>query len=602
MQLEALIKALSQPTAYPWHGPDATVEVIQTHISVVFLIGREVFKIHKPVDFGFLDFTTLEGRRRDCEAELEVNQELAPGVYRGLVTVVRRDGVVQIERAPRPDGSDKVIEWGVWMRRLPESATFASLLERGELGRPQLWGLAAALVGFYRDGAAHAAAHPELAQLGGLDTVIENMQENFAQLDAMLDVAAEFGQPAPIDRDLLGRLRAATEAELARVSPLIRARCETGAIRDTHGDLRLEHVYSLGHASREDAELIDDDLLNAIGRRELLIIDRIEFTERFRWSDPVADIAFLIMDLQARGAWQLARCFADDFISASGDADVERLLPFYAGYRATVRAKVAAMAASEPELGDDARGHARAKAEARARLALVELSKPSARPCMVLVAGLPGTGKSVLARALRETAGFVWIRADEVRKRLAGLNPFERASPALSPTPPGMPLVERASPAQSPTPPGMPLVERASPLEDRGSQINQGIYTSEWSDRTYAACLERAAEVCLAGGRALVDATFVEAGRREAFVQAAIGWGVPVHLLVLNAPAELIRERLAARTGDPSDADWDVYQALRDKWAPVDPLLCRFNVIDASGPARTLLSESMRALSKVGLV
>lgn len=564
MQLEALIKALSQPQAYPWHGPKAVVEVIQTHISVVFLVGREVFKIHKPVDFGFLDFTTLEDRRRDCEAELEVNQELAPGVYRGLVAVVRREGVVQIERAlDQPDQVEgAVLEWAVWMRRLPESATFASLLARDQLGRPQLWGLAAALAGYYRDGAEHAAANPELARLGDLDTVIENMHENFAQLDSMLDVAHEFRQPEPIDRDLLARLREATEAELARVGPLIRARAEAGEIRDTHGDLRLEHVYSLGHTSPEDAHLIDDALLDAVRGRELLIIDRIEFTERFRWSDPVADIAFLIMDLQARGAWQLARCFADDFISASGDADVERLLPFYAGYRATVRAKVAAMAASEPELGAQARNQARAKAEARARLALVELSKPSARPCMVLVSGLPGTGKSMLARALRETAGFVWIRADEVRKRLAGINPFS---------------------------------------SQRG-EVDQGIYTREWSDRTYAACLERAAEVCLAGGRALVDATFIKAERREAFVHTAIGWGVPVHMLIVSAPPDLIRERLAARSGDPSDADWDIYQALRDKWAPINPLLCRFNTIDASGPPRDMLSESMRALSKVGLV
>jgi uncharacterized protein len=561
VQLEALIKALSQPQAYPWHDPNAAVEVVQTHISVVFLIGREVFKIHKPVDFGFLDFTSLEARQRDCEAEVEVNHELAPGIYRGVVAVVRREGVVQIERAPGPV-QGAVIEWAVWMRRLPESATFCSLLARGELGRPQLWGLAATLASFYRDGAAHAAAHPELAQLGDLDAVIENMHENFAQLDSMIDVAHEFGQPEPIDRDLLARLREATEAELARVGPLIRARAEAGAVRDTHGDLRLEHVYSLGHASREDAHLIDDDLLDAIDRRELLIIDRIEFTERFRWSDPIADIAFLIMDLQARGAWQLARCFADDFISASGDDDVNRLLPFYAGYRATVRAKVAAMAASEPELGDEARDEARAKAEARARLALVELSKPSARPCMLLVAGLPGTGKSMLARALRETAGFVWIRADEVRKRLAGLNPFA----------------------------------------SQAGEVNQGLYTKEWSDRTYAACLERAAEVCLAGGRALVDATFVEAERRQAFVSAAIGWGVPVHMLIVTAPPELIRERLAGRSGDPSDANWEVYEALREKWAPIDPLLCRFNTIDASGPPREMLSESMRALARVGLV
>lgn len=564
MDIETLIEALASARAYPWHDADIEVEVIQTHISVVFLVGRDVFKIHKPVDFGFLDFTTLEDRRRDCEAEVEVNRELAPGVYRGVVAILSRDGELVVEREHGPEREDaagEVIEWAVWMRRLPESATFRSLLERGQLGRPQLWGLAANLVDFYRSGAEHAAAHPELARLGDLDTVIENMRENFAQLDAIADVAQEFGMAAPIDRDLLTRLRLASEAQLARVRHRIHARFETGQIRDTHGDLRLDHIYSLGHTSGPDVALIDDALLDATGRRELLIIDRIEFCDRFRWADPISDVAFLVMDLQARGAWQLARCFAEDYASASEDHDVEYLLPFYVGYRATVRAKVAAMAAAEPELSRRAQAAAREKAAARARLALVELAEPRERPCMVLVAGLPGTGKSMLARGLRETCSFTWIRADEVRKRLAGLDPLDKQRPDL----------------------------------------DEGIYTREWSDRTYAACLERAGDVCKAGGRALIDATFVDSRRREQFVQAAIAWGVPVILLVVHAPPELIRERLAARTHDPSDADWGVYEALRAKWSPVDPMLCRSGRIDASGEPRDMLNEAIRALTKAKL-
>jgi aminoglycoside phosphotransferase family enzyme/predicted kinase len=563
VDIETLIEALATARAYPWHeaNSDVEVEVVQTHISVVFLIGREVFKIHKPVDFGFLDFTTLEDRRRDCEAEVEVNRELAPGVYRGVVAIVERAGELVVERAFDPTTGEKAIEWAVWMRRLPESATFRSLLERGQLGRPQLWGLAANLVEFYRNGAAHAAAHPELAKLGDLETVIENVRENFAQLDAIVDVAHEFGMDAPLDRDLLSRLRLATEAQLARVRHRIHARFEAGRIRDTHGDLRLDHIYSLGHASGDDVGPIDDELLEAIGRRELLIIDRIEFCDRFRWSDPIADVAFLVMDLQARGAWQLARCFADDYATASEDPDVEHLLPFYVGYRATVRAKVAAMAAGEPELSERAQAEAREKAAARARLALVELADPRERPCMVLIAGLPGTGKSMLARGLRETCSFTWIRADEVRKRLAGLDPLVKQRP----------------------------------------DIDEGIYTREWSDRTYAACLERAADVCRAGGRALIDATFVDNRRRETFVRAAIGWGVPVILLVVHAPPELIRERLAARTGDPSDADWSVYEALRAKWSPVDQMLCRSVRIDASGSPRDMLNEAIRALANAKL-
>lgn len=564
MDIEALIEALSDARAYPWHAADAdaNVEVIQTHISVVFLIGRDVIKIHKAVDFGFLDFTSLEARREDCEAEVEVNRELAPGVYRGVLPIVVRERQLVVARDGAREG-ERVIEWAVWMRRLPESATYLSLLGRDRLSRPHLWRLAAALAAFYRDGAEHAAAHPEQAQLGDLDTVIENVRENFAQLDAIVDAAHEFRQIPPIDRDLLARLRQATDDMLARVRSRIHARHEAGKTRDTHGDLRLEHVYSLGDAAAEDAGLIDDELLDAIGGRELLIIDRIEFCDRFRWSDPLADVAFLMMDLQARGAWQLARCFAEDYLSCAGEdpREVAALLSFYVGYRATVRAKVDAMAASEPELGRREQAAMRAKAEARARLAVVELSPARERPCMVLVAGLPGTGKSTLARALRETAAFTWIRADEVRKRLAGLDPLSK---------------------------------------QRGD-IDAGIYTREWSDRTYEACLQRAGDVCKAGGRALVDATFVDGRRRRAFVEAAIEWGVPVLLLVVTAPSELIRERLAARGDDPSDADWGVYEALRAKWSPIDPLLCPTRQIDAAATPGQMLDEALRALTDARL-
>lgn len=559
VQLERLITELAQPRAYPGVDPSTAIECLQTHISVVFLVGREVFKIHKPVDFGFLDFTTLEARERDCQAEIEVNRELAPGVYRGVAAIIDTPAGLQVIREPTDIDRAQVIEWAVWMRRLPDSANFANLLGRGELDGRHLWALAVTLAVFYRDGARHAAAHPELCRLGDVETVTRNVRENFEQLAALIDQAKAEGRPPPFDRDLLARLQEVSDDTLAQVRDRIHERHEAGKIRDTHGDLRLDHVYHL--RSSTEPELRDPELERTIASHELLIIDRIEFTERFRWSDPIADVAFLIMDLQARGAWALARLFADHFIDASEDRQARELLPFYTGYRAMVRAKVAAMAATEPELGPIARDRARAKAEARARLALVELAPTHQRPCLVLIAGLPGSGKSVLARALRETGNFVWIRSDEIRKRLAGLDP----------------------------------------LASGKAEVGEGLYSREWTDRTYAACLSRAADICKAGGRALVDATFVEADRRREFVEAAIEWGVPALLLITEVPPELIRERLAKRTNDPSDADWNVYQAAAARWAPPDPRLCRFNRIDARRSAHEMLSQALRALGNAGL-
>lgn len=560
VQLERLISELAQARCYPDIDPSTPVECIQTHISVVFVVGREVFKIHKPVDFGFLDFRTLDARRRDCEAELDVNRELAPGVYRGLAAIVEVEGQLRVVREPSEAERAAAIEWAVWMRRLPESATFASLLARRELDGRHLWALAATLSVFYREGSEHAAAHPELQRLGDVETVTGNVRENFEQLAALLDQAKRDGRPPPFDRDLLARVQERSEAVLTRVRGHIHARHQAGKVRDTHGDLRLDHVYHLRSSS--EPELRDAELERAAAAHELLIIDRIEFTDRFRWSDPIADVAFVIMDLQAHGAWALARLLADHYIDASEDREGRALLPFYTAYRAMVRAKVAAMAAAEPELGERARARARAKAEARARLALVELADPSDRPCLVLIAGLPGTGKSLLARSLRETGNFVWLRSDELRKRLAGLDP----------------------------------------LASGKTEVGEGIYTREWTERTYDACLSRAADICKAGGRALVDATFVDADRRREFVEAAIEWGVPVHLLITEAPSELVRTRLEQRTGDPSDADWTVYQAAAARWTPPDPLLCRFNKVDARRSPHEMLSDALRALATVGLV
>jgi uncharacterized protein len=565
MDLDELTAALTTALT-----PDA---IIQTHISVVFLVGREVFKIHKPVEFGFLDFRLLEQRRRDCEAEVEVNAELAPGVYRGLAAIVEpadHPGRLAVER--EPSGELEPIEWAVWMRRLPESATLRSQLERRALGRETLAELALTLADFYDRGAARAAAEPELCRLGDLATVRANVEENFAQLDALVHAALDratsspgcANTPAPVDPGLLDRLRAATEAELDRIGDRIHARYEAGAIRDTHGDLRLDHVYELDHldpSDPDDRALVDAELQAATGGRSLLIIDRIEFNDRFRWADPISDVAFLRMDLEARGAWQLAAEFTDDFIAASDDPEGAALLRFYAGYRATVRAKIAAMTAAEPEQGPAAQAAARAKAAARIRLALAELEVPERRPCLVLVGGLPGTGKSALAAGLSEAAGLSWVRADAVRKQLAGIDPLTHAR----------------------------------------SGVDEGLYSPAWTDQTYAACLARAGEICEAGGRALVDATFLEHHRRERFVAAAIAWGVPTLLLLTSAPPELVRSRLASRDDDPSDATWTIYEAARDRWRPADPQLCRVAEIDTCGTPAQTLAEAVRVLAAAGL-
>src|SRR5262249_9213265 len=246
---------------------------------------------------------------------------------------------------------------------------------------------------------------------------------------------------------------------------------------------------------------------------DLVIIDCIEFSARFRYADPVADMAFLAMDLLFHRRRDWAHRFADGYFQASGDEEGRALLPFYTAYRATVRGKVKGFELSEKEIPEAERSKALTEARAHWLLALAELEPPRNRPCLVLIGGLPGSGKSTLSRALVERAGFLVIRADVVRKELAG-------------------VTGAAEPA------GM----------------DEGIYTTAWTERTYAECLRRAEHLLFEGRRVLLDATFQDERRRRDFLDMARRWVVPTLFVVCRADPAIVRRRLESRRGDVSDA------------------------------------------------
>jgi aminoglycoside phosphotransferase family enzyme/predicted kinase len=496
MESAQLIQSLSSPSVYP--EPTTEVGVHQTHISVVFVTDTFAYKIKKPLAFEFLDYSTLEKRRHWCEEEVRLNRRLAPSVYLGVVPIARDGPTIRV------DGTGAVIEWAVKMVRLPEHASLASAVSRDEVSHQTVDLLARRIFDFHR----HAERSQSIARFGRFDVVARNARENFDQSNSQVG--------STVSRAVIDRLSVLTEEALGRLRGLVEERAARGVPCDGHGDLRLDHVYLF-----PDRQPPDD----------VVIVDAIEFNPRFRAADPVADMAFLVMDLIRHNRRDLAREFQQSYCAMSEDFGGKPLIPLYVSYRAAIRAKVNGLKASQPEFPADERVKAQSKARAHWLLALSALEEFPRQPCLVLVGGLPGTGKSTLSQALAKRASFDVIRSDEIRKELANSG----GSANL----------------------GAP------------GAFGAGVYSPAWTAKTYHECLARADAALYDGKRVLVDATFRAESHRVQFLDLAAGWGVPAILFVCEADPLIVKSRLEQRRNDVSDADWSVYVRAAQQWEPL---------------------------------
>ncbi|MFA5309967.1 MAG: phosphotransferase [Dehalococcoidales bacterium] len=298
-ELPELVQALLDPQVYP--EPPPRVELVQTQISYVFLAGDFVYKIKKPVDMGFLDYTTLEKRLALCRKEVELNRRLCTDTYLGVTPVTKENGRYKV------GGEGEAEEYAVHMRRLPQDAMMDSLLRRNKVTPAMVARVAAVLVDFHRT----AATSREIASIGGLDAVIQNTSENFTQTDRF------FG--SIIVPETFRRIKAYTGDFIKDNRDLFLKRMAEGRVRDCHGDLHAAHVC----------------FINGI-----CIYDCIEFIDRLRYTDVAADIAFLAMDLDHYGRRELSDAFIKAYIEQSGDSEILTLLNFYKCYRAYVRGKI----------------------------------------------------------------------------------------------------------------------------------------------------------------------------------------------------------------------------------------------------------------------
>jgi len=384
MSVAGLIEALRDRRAYP-HGP-RTVRVVQTHISAVFIADDLVFKIKKPVNFGFLDFSDLDKRKQYCEEEVRLNARLCPDVYLGVVPVTDDGAGIRIE------GTGTVVEYAVKMKRLPEDAMMDGLRARGAVTPDDGGRIVDILVPFYRA----ARTGPGIDQYGTIPAVKFNCDENFTQIEPYIGKT--------ISPPILESIREFTDRAYVRKSDLFEARIRGGFIREGHGDLHSRNI--------------------CLTPQDIYIYDCIEFNDRFRMGDAAQDIAFLSMDLDYFRYPALARSFVDTYVRRSGDTGLVDLIDFYACYRAFARGKVISFELDQPEIGDEAKEQAVSRARAYFTLAHHYAVK-EVSPFLVIMSGLSGTGKSRVADNLAREMDFEIIKSDEVRKEIAGIDPDE---------------------------------------------------------------------------------------------------------------------------------------------------------------------------------
>lgn len=518
---EDLLSFLSDPKTY---GLSQEVLHIETHISDVFLAGDFVYKVKKPVFFGFLDFSTLEKRKFYCEEEVRLNQRLAQDVYLGVVPICRhRDG-----RLFFGDGEGEIIEYAVKMRRLDEEESLPRLIESGRFSEGDMDRLVDKLCEFYRG----QGLDKENARFGRPEMVKHNACENFEQIFPCIGdtiLPHEFSAVESFSNTFLLEQR-----------ELFLRRAEEGNIKDCHGDLHAGHIYFSGGKP--------------------LVLDAIEFNERFRYGDAASDIAFLTMDLAFLGYPRLALLFAHKMAEALGDKDLPKLLPFYEVYRACVRGKVEGFSYLDAKDHEQRRFFLN-RVRRYFRLAW-RMSLGLPRPFAVVIHGLMGSGKTTLAHFAQEALDIEAISTDKLRKTIAGTG-----------------------------------------LEPSRVPFGSGIYDAEMTKNTYIALADEGVKRLAQGKSVIFDGSFAKPWMRRLLEERLFALEErPKWLFVyLDAPLALLEERLNAReiAGEKiSDGRLELLQAQIAGFSPPgDGVVAPVLRVDASLPLERQLGLVFKALA-----
>ncbi|MCE7051623.1 bifunctional aminoglycoside phosphotransferase/ATP-binding protein [Streptomyces purpurascens] len=474
----------------------------ETHTSVVFFVGDRAYKLKKPVDLGFLDYTTLASRRAACEREVTLNRRFAADVYLGLGEIRSPDA-----EAPEPL---------VVMRRMPADRRLSRLVREGAAVDDILRGLARQVATWH----AEAPRGRDVDEQGTRDALSSRWEASFEQVRVL---AADGFVP-----DGVAEVERLVRRYLAGRERLFASRIEQGRVVDGHGDLLAEDVFSLDDGPR--------------------VLDCLEFDDHLRYVDGLDDAAFLAMDLEQLGAPEAAAYFLAQYSEYSGDPAPPSLWHHYVAYRAFVRAKVSLI---------QARQGAPDAATASRRLVSTTLRHlRTSAVGLTLVGGLPGSGKSTLAGALADRLGVTLLSSDRLRKELAGI------------------------PAEQPA----------------AADYGEGLYTPEWTARTYATLLDRASALLSSGESVVLDATWSDAGQREAALHVAERTSADLVALHCHVPGDVTAARLTTRASGISDAGLDIATAMAAREPPWPEAVA----VDTSGPLESAVARALTAVRPWG--
>ncbi|MFA1547726.1 bifunctional aminoglycoside phosphotransferase/ATP-binding protein [Actinomadura chokoriensis] len=476
--------------------------ISETHIGVVFFVGDRAYKLKKPVNLGFLDFSTRELRERACREEVRLNQRFAPDVYLGVCDV----------RAP--DG--EICDHLVVMRRMPAERRLSRLVEEGAPVEGAVHDVARLLAAWH----ARAPRGPRVAAQGTRDALRARWRDSFEQVRPFHGGVLDAVDATEIE-DLV-------TAFLAGREPLFEARIADGRVVDGHGDLLAGDVFCLDDGPR--------------------VLDCLEFDEALRSLDGLDDASFLAMDLERLGAPHLADRFLGWYAGFAADPAPSSLRHHYVAYRAFVRAKVACLRHEQ--------GAPDAAAEARSYADLALRHLRAGQVGLILVGGLPGTGKTTLAGALADRLGCTLLSSDRLRKETAGL----------------------------------------APLDSAAAPYGTGLYSPEQTRRTYRELAERAATLLQHGETVVLDASWTSEDARALLAGVAERAHVPLYSLRCDAPESVAVERMRARPQGLSDADAEIAAAMRADAAPWPEAVA----IDTGGSPAKSLDQALEAVRPHG--